>query len=198
MLTYSFDNEKKFTYKQIARYFSYDPKSGVLTCIKDLSQRIKEGDIIGKGVVTPNTYIDVRFNGVVLRAHRISWMLYYGKWPSKEVDHKNRKKNDNRIKNLREASHVENMANRPARAVSGYKGVYRKNSGWICKIGDKGRMYNMGTYDTPEEAALVYNKHAYRLWGKFAVLNIVESQKSVNPLKNKRKLPTWYFDKIAA
>ena len=34
-------------------------------------------------------------------AHHIAWFLYKGEWPSKELDHENRNKEDNSEKNLR-------------------------------------------------------------------------------------------------
>lgn len=48
-------------------------------------------------------------------AHRLAWILFYGKNPTKTIDHINRIKTDNRIANLRLATMKEQCANQRAR-----------------------------------------------------------------------------------
>jgi len=113
---------------------------------------------------------------------------------SERVDHKNHNGLDNRRENLRLASSSQNHANsRKARSsphgggvcTSKYKGVYRRaerlHLGWYVCIGSCGpdsavvtpRTY-LGRYPTEEEAAMVYDKAAIRLYGEFAYLNFPE------------------------
>jgi hypothetical protein len=77
------------------------------------------------------------------------------------VDHVNGDRLDDRRLILPFVTASESSANVKARAASGYRGVYRNRDGWSAggKIG--GRVYHLGTYDTPEEAALV--AHLWRL-----------------------------------
>ncbi|WP_420372099.1 HNH endonuclease [Pseudomonas aeruginosa] len=35
----------------------------------------------------------------------MAWLYCYGKWPAAQVDHLNHRRDDNRLSNLREASH---------------------------------------------------------------------------------------------
>lgn len=75
-------------------------------------------------------YLRVRILGGSILAHRIAWFFLHGHWPSKQIDHINGIKSDNRPENLREASSVENQQNAKLRkdSSSGIKGVT------FCKI----------------------------------------------------------------
>jgi hypothetical protein len=101
----------------------------------------------------------------------------------KLLDHINRNKLDNRSCNLREATQAENVLNRSANKNSklGYKGIcYRKRSNkYEPKICYKNKIYYLGTYITPEEAAEAYNKKAIELFGEYACLNIIPEKKTV-------------------
>lgn len=92
-----------------------------------------------------------------------------------EVDHISGDKLDNRRSvNLRAASHAENSRNRTMSvAASGYLGVYRKRTKWISQIRLGKDRYHLGTFNTPEEAALAYNEAANKLFGEFASPNRV-------------------------
>ena len=90
------------------------------------------------------------------RAHRICWALHYGEWPQGSIDHINGDKTDNRITNLRDVSHQENMTNLKMRSdnTSGFRGVsYTKEGNWRAYITNKGKTQVLGTFKTKEEAA---------------------------------------------
>ncbi len=71
---------------------------------------IKKGSIAG--YQRPNdSYIQIRMEGKSYLAHRLAWLFHYGKYPKGEIDHINRVRNDNRILNLRDVSHFDNMQN---------------------------------------------------------------------------------------
>ena len=97
-----------------------------------------------------------------------------------DVDHINGNPLDNRKENLRICTRSENCRNRKVRVTSksGFKGVYRKPSGrYEAYIGNpdvKNRLIHLGTYDTPEEAARVYDAKARKLHGEFANVNFPE------------------------
>jgi hypothetical protein len=92
-----------------------------------------------------------------------------------KTDHKNGDGLNNTRANIRISSHAQNMRNlRRHRAnASGYKGVYLdKGSGrYRAKICFNGMVYRLGTYDSPEEAAKVYDARALEFHGEFAWLN---------------------------
>lgn len=90
-----------------------------------------------------------------------------------EADHRNRNGLDNRKSNLRPATRAENIRNSSVHSDSrsGLKGVsYRsdRKRKWVAQIGCNGKKYNLGGYDTPEEAHEAYLKAAVQLFGGFA------------------------------
>jgi hypothetical protein len=100
-----------------------------------------------------------------------------------EVDHINHDKLDNRKTNLRIVTHVQQNLNRINRGKSGYKGVFydkwnlwnkRKWAAYFCpKLNNKKKIF-LGYFMTKEEAAIAYNKAAAKIYGEFALLNIIQ------------------------
>lgn len=90
-------------------------------------------------------------------------------------DHRNRNKLDNRRENLRICTPQENSRNRIGTSRSGYKGVRRssRGDGWDARITEHGRAVFLGSYPTPEQAAIAYNEAALVLHGQYARLNSV-------------------------
>lgn len=112
-------------------------------------------------------YKRCRILGKTLTAHRVAWAMETGSWPVSQIDHINLNRSDNRIKNLREASNLQNSWNKgiSIRNTSGYKGVsLDKSSGkWIVTI-------RVGQFDNVEDAAAAYASAASLLRGDFARL----------------------------
>lgn len=90
------------------------------------------------------------------------------------VDHKDGDSLNNQRHNLRNCNQSQNMANRDGYGVtSQYKGVTRKDSKWIARIGFSGREIYLGVYEKEIDAALAYDKKASELFGEFAETNFV-------------------------
>jgi len=120
-------------------------------------------------------YRVIRLNGYIYSEHHLVWLHVYGEWPSENLDHINRIRDDNRTENLRLASRAQNNINHGIRkdARVRYKGVcynlrLRK---YVAQISLDKKVRHIGVYTTPEEAAHAYNKAAIQLHGEFAVLN---------------------------
>lgn len=92
--------------------------------------------------------------------------------PSLEVDHINLDGLDNRLINLRVASHAENNRNKPLRSdnKSGAKGVTwdKERAKWLAKISCAGRQIPLGRFDSLEDAKSAYDRAAVNIHGDFA------------------------------
>jgi hypothetical protein len=83
-----------------------------------------------------------------------------------ELDHINRKKWDNKIENLREATRTQNSYNKDRNVLRGATKVGNK---WMAQIGINGVNTYLGLFSTKEEAAAAYEAKAKELHGKFYV-----------------------------
>lgn len=94
-----------------------------------------------------------------------------------EIDHINHNPLDNRRKNLRTCSRLQNEANKPPgkNNTSGYKGVYweKKEMKWVARIKENRKNIRLGSFKSKVKAAKAYNEAAKRIHGEFAWLNPV-------------------------
>jgi hypothetical protein len=94
-----------------------------------------------------------------------------------EVDHVDGNGLDNRKKNLRLATHIENHHNqKPQQSCSSqYKGVSldKHSNKWTARISNNGISHFLGRFQLEEEAALAYNEAAMKYHQEFAYLNIL-------------------------
>lgn len=121
-------------------------------------------------------YVFKRVDGDV--GARGGWNLYLhhviaGDPGDQVVDHIDRDQLNNTCENLRVTSFEQNVWNSPSRpSQTGYRGVTNQYEGqWVAQISIKGVKQYLGTFDSPEEAALAYDEAALRLRGEFAQLN---------------------------
>lgn len=105
-------------------------------------------------------------------AHRVIWAIHYGEWPTSQIDHIDNDRLNNRIGNLREATHSENMHNQCNRKTnkSGYKGVNwdSRDKAFRAQISYEGKKIFLGYHSTAEAAHAAYCKAAKKYHGEFA------------------------------
>jgi hypothetical protein len=90
------------------------------------------------------------------------------------IDHKNRKKLDNRKLNLRVSTPSYNQANCKGRGnTTGFKGIYKDGNKFVAQITVSYKKKHLGRFDKAEDAALAYNKAAILYFGEHARINKV-------------------------
>ena len=107
------------TQKELKRLFTYNPVTGVFT-YNIGNKRKKKGDVLGSN---SNGYLMCQIKGKGYKLHRLAWLYVNGVFPSQCIDHINHDKKDNRIDNLRDVSHKENLRNTKLRKGSVCHGV---------------------------------------------------------------------------
>lgn len=156
------------TQDRLKSLLSYDSETGVFTWRINVSNRLK-GTVAGS--VRANGYLVIKISGRNYRAHRLAWLYAYGVWPKEQIDHRNGDRKDNRVNNLREATHQENQMNQKFHAdnTSGFRGVnwHTRAKKWVAQIQKGGRSRYLGSFPTPEAASAAYEAKATQLFGEF-------------------------------
>lgn len=113
-------------------HVKYDPITGFFTALQP-TQRRDVGDRLDCEHAS-NGYVYVFVLGKTYGAGRLAWFYMTGEWPEFEVDHEDRRKNNNAWYNLRHLTHADNCKNRvfEVRTSSGVAGVtlHKKTGKW--------------------------------------------------------------------
>lgn len=161
-------DDKALTAEMLREVLVYDPDTGKLFW-RERDQRLFTSHAqwcrwntryAGKEAMTATMGHGYRHGtifGRTYRAHRVAWAMATGSWPVDEVDHINGDRLDNRLCNLRAATHVVNMRNAKRRIdnTSGATGVFwdKSKEMWQVQIDIDGRTKHLGYFHTVSEAS---------------------------------------------
>jgi len=138
---------------RLKKTLKYDPESGLFTWLTSTSNRVKVGQ--SAGTKHSMGYRSIKVDGRIYLAHRLAWFYVYGAWP-KEIDHIDHNKTNNKIKNLRDTCHTDNMRNQKLRSTnnSGVMGVtWDKDRGkWQCRIRFNNKTIHIGRFYNIQDA----------------------------------------------
>src|SRR6516225_532220 len=160
------------THARLLKMVDYNPGTGVFTwriAPKKGPDRtgLRAGTVSKIRPTCTRPYRQIRIDGKTYFEHRLAWFHVHGRWPQGILDHINFDSLDNRIANLREATHSTNKANRPPpkNNSTGYKGVsfnkvYGKFQASICR---QYKQMHLGFFDAAEEAHAAYRAAAVEL-----------------------------------
>lgn len=163
------DEKYGLTFDRVNEVLEYDPVTGIFRWKIKLSDRAPIGKIAGGHSIRGHWRI--RIDGHYYFAHRLAWLLMTGVWPSVEIDHDNRIRDNNRWVNLREATHSQNHANCGLRSdnTTGYKGVMlcKQKQKYHAVVVKNGKRHHAGYFDDPVLASIAYLAKAKELHGEF-------------------------------
>ena len=158
------------TADELRSILHYDPLTGVFTHRESAGGRLA-GSVAGS--VDVDGYIKIGVLKHRYRAHRLAWLYTYGTWPKDQIDHINRSRADNRICNLRDVTHQQNVQNAGnfCNNTSGRKGVYwnKRDSRWSARflLGDK--YLSLGCFKTFDEAVAARVAAEKLYWAELAL-----------------------------
>jgi HNH endonuclease/AP2 domain len=128
---------------------------------KQSRKGVKKNKTVGN--VYTNGYLYCAMFGKRRLVHRLIFLYHHGYLP-RCVDHINGNQADNRIENLRGATHAQNGWNskRPTTNTSGVKGVWfdKSRNKWACEVKVSNKKHFIGRYDSFKDA--VVNLEKYR------------------------------------
>lgn len=141
------------TAERLREVIEYYPEDGSFRWAKS-RRGVRKGD--KTGTLRPDGYIKISIDGKCYLAHRLAWLFMHGAFPENDIDHVNRKRDDNRIANLRLCTRAENLQNIsvPSTNSSGFIGVrwHKQRKKWNARICVDGREVYLGVFDNRDEA----------------------------------------------
>jgi len=139
--------------EHIKSKYSYDSETGVVSI--HLKTEVRPVGYVGR-----NGYLVMgfRFEGRtrLFYVHRVAWLLHYGEWPSRQIDHRYGIKTDNRVTQIRDVSGRENMCNLEMHRKGALTGVNPLGNRYRALVRVGGPLLYIGTFDTPQEAHQAY------------------------------------------
>jgi len=151
----------------------YAPRRGVFYWIQPPAGH---AELLGEEAGTLQTnpsgkhYHLIQIGGIKYRRSRLAYLYMTGRDPEDMIDHANGDSTDDRWVNLRPANATQNAQNiKNPRKRDLPMGVRRNKSGrYSARITVCGEQKQVGTFDTPEEAAAAYDIARIQYMGEFA------------------------------
>ncbi len=119
---------------------------------------------------------DGKFKTETIYLHKLVAEKFLAETSSNEnnlVGAKNGNKLDCRLDNLVYRSRAVSSRKRKTSSKTGFTGVYKENNRFRAVISIDRKSVHIGMFDTPEEAALAYNKKSKEIYGDSGKQNIV-------------------------
>tara|TARA_R110000868_G_scaffold25423_7_gene99176 strand:- start:1418 stop:1921 length:504 start_codon:yes stop_codon:yes gene_type:complete len=128
---------------------------------KNTKGRIKGGTVAGS--IHDTGYVRIKINNRSFYRSNLIWAYHNDEYPSLEIDHINRIRTDDRIKNLRKLTTSKNQHNklpnkRPKNPDLPPGIKPQLSGGYQVRISIDGKRITLGTFTTIEEAGEVYQK----------------------------------------
>jgi hypothetical protein len=158
--------KKQLTQKRLKEVLKYYPSLGIFRWRTTGSGRKKDENA---GCKDSHGYIRIRIDGKLYGANRLVWLYVHGYFPEHGIDHIDRNRSNNKIKNLREVTQQCNMRNIGNRIdnASGVKGVHwnKSRNKWMAQICINEKRKYLGIYKKFSEAVMArYKKEKELNW----------------------------------
>ena len=160
------------SYETVVGLLKYSKATGILLW-RVARNRMAAGAVAGN--LDSSGHRQVKICGRRYMAHILIWFIVTGEWPENDVDHRNRKPDDNRWINLRGATMSQNKANSVYPNTCGLKGAYphflrdgRPSGKFSSRITINGKNKYLGLFDSAKLASAAHAAAAREAFGEFA------------------------------
>lgn len=157
------------TQERLKQLLHYDPETGVFTWIAHQRRPDLIGTVAG---FDAHGYVGISVDRKKYPAHSLAWLYVYGEMPLSELDHKNRVRSDNRIRNLRKATRKQNACNQSPRKASktGVVGVSidAQTGKFRAHITVDAKMIHLGRFSVIDDAIVARRSAERQYFGEFA------------------------------
>lgn len=128
---------------------------GALRWSSNFGPRARAGKLAGS--IDSSGYMQVKLSGVKVFVHRIVWMMNNDSWPE-QLDHIDRNRCNNDIRNLRASNNCLNQHNASKRKdnTTGQPGVTLKGGRYVARLSFAGVRHSIGSFESLEEASRAY------------------------------------------
>lgn len=162
------------THKELLNILDYNKDTGIFTW--KISKGCKPAGSIA-GWINESGYLYIFVNNKYYLQSRLAFYYMTGFMPSCEIDHIDRNPRNNIWSNLREATSSQNKINRgkinKPKNPDLPRGVTRGNKNkYLSQIKHKGINYNLGTFETIQEARNAYLIAAKEKFGEIYCANL--------------------------
>ena len=158
------------TQEKLKEILDYNPDTGLFIWKVNSAKNVKSGHIAGN--LKDTGYIRIKINKKMYLAHHLAFLYVYGNFPKDIIDHIDSDRANNKISNLRECSHQQNMKNLRlySNNSSGHKNVswVKSRNRWIVQLKVNGKQKYIGSFDNLELADLVAQEARNKYHGEFA------------------------------
>jgi hypothetical protein len=141
----------------VKNLFYYDAESGMLFWRNGNGRNVKPWQQAKSS--NGHGYYTAKINKKTYLVHRLAWLYVFGETPKYQIDHINGIKDDNRIVNLRQATHAENQQNK--HSTKGYS-WHQKRQVWEAYIRINGKKSTLGYFEKEEDAQLARTKAKHK------------------------------------
>lgn len=146
----------ELTHARLVEKLTYEPETGIFRWRFD-SRGSRSGTIAGS--IGKRGYRQFTIDGRQYKAHRLAWFYMHGCWPVNDIDHRDHNRDNNAIRNLRDATDAinnQNMVLPQKRNKAQLLGVFPHGKRWGARITFFGKRLFLGAHDTPEKAHQAY------------------------------------------
>lgn len=154
------------TVSRLAEVIRYEPGTGHFYWLEINGSRQTTKPA---GTINATGYCEIKVLNCHVKAHRLAWFIVHGEWPDGHIDHANRVRHDNRMKNLRIANRSQQSANtkRNTRNKSGFRGVRQTGPSWQAQIRVDGKLIYLGLHKTKHAAKSAVDAEGRKHFGEF-------------------------------